>query len=127
MLANKSLLDVPIDFASSQKGISLGAGSFLICDQTVSPVAFLRELLHFFAAESCGKCTPCRVGTWRSLEILNRLAAGDGRAGDVDELKSLSALMLDSSFCGLGQAVPMPMNSALKNFEKEFMKAEGNS
>jgi NADH:ubiquinone oxidoreductase subunit F (NADH-binding) len=123
-VVDKSLLDTPIDFASSQKGISLGAGSFLVCDQSVSPVAFLRELLHFFAAESCGKCTPCRVGTWRSLEILNRMAAGQGHAGDVDELKSLSALMQDSSFCGLGQAVPIPMNSAMKNFEKEFVKAE---
>ena len=107
-----------------KKGISLGAGAFLICDQTVSPVAFLRELLHFFAAESCGKCTPCRVGTWRSLEIFNRMSAGEGRVGDVEELKNLSALMLNSSFCGLGQSVPIPMNSAMKNFEKEFVKAE---
>ncbi|MEW6029494.1 MAG: NADH-ubiquinone oxidoreductase-F iron-sulfur binding region domain-containing protein [Chloroflexota bacterium] len=123
-IVDKSLLDVPLDYASSQKGISLGAGAFLICDQTVSPVAFLRELLHFFAAESCGKCTPCRVGTWRSLEILNRLAAGQGHAGDVDELKALSAVMLDSSFCGLGQSVPIPMNSAMKNFGKAFERAE---
>lgn len=123
-VVDKSLLDTPIDFASSQKGISLGAGSFLICDQSVSPVAFLRELLHFFAAESCGKCTPCRVGTWRSLEILKRMAAGKGAKGDVEELKSLSTLMQDSSFCGLGQAVPIPMNSALKNFSEAFEKAE---
>jgi NADH:ubiquinone oxidoreductase subunit F (NADH-binding) len=90
---------------------------------TVSPVLFLRELLHFFAAESCGKCTPCRVGTWRSQEILNRMAEGKGRAGDIEELKSLSTLMLDSSFCGLGQSVPIPMNSAMKNFAGEFAKA----
>src|SRR3972149_9850324 len=115
-----SKLDVPLGFSSSQKGVSLGAGAFLICDERVKPIALLRELLHFFAVESCGKCTPCRVGTWRALEILNRMAAGEGRAGDVEELKSLSALMLDSSFCGLGQAVPIPMNSALKNFEKAF-------
>ncbi len=61
-----NLLDVPLDYASTQKGISLGAGAFLICDGSVSVVAMLRELLHFFAAESCGKCTPCRVGTWRA-------------------------------------------------------------
>ncbi|MBI5935391.1 MAG: NAD(P)H-dependent oxidoreductase subunit E [Chloroflexi bacterium] len=123
-IVDKSLMDVPLDYASSQKGISLGAGAFLICDQTVSPVAFLRELLHFFAAESCGKCTPCRVGTWRSLEILNRLAAGQGHAGDVEELKALSAVMLDSSFCGLGQSVPIPMNSAMAHFGKKFAEAE---
>jgi NADH:ubiquinone oxidoreductase subunit F (NADH-binding) len=123
-IVDKSLMDVPLDFASSQKGISLGAGAFLIADQNVSPVAFLRELLHFFAAESCGKCTPCRVGTHRSLEILNRLAAAQGQAGDVEELKALSAVMLDSSFCGLGQSVPIPMNSAMKNFAKKFEEAE---
>jgi len=123
-IVDKNLLDTPIDYASSQKGISLGAGAFLICDQSVSPVAFLRELLHFFTAESCGKCTPCRVGTWRSLEILNRMAEGNGVKGDIDELKSLAALMQDSSFCGLGQSVAIPMNSVMKNFEKEFVKAE---
>ena len=123
-IVDKSLLDIPIDFASSQEGISLGAGSFLICDQTVSPVAFLRELLHFFTAESCGKCTPCRVGTWRSHEILNRLASGEGTLGDMDELRTLAALMQDSSFCGLGQSVAIPMKSALAHFEAEFAKAE---
>jgi NADH:ubiquinone oxidoreductase subunit F (NADH-binding) len=123
-IVDESLLDIPIDFASSQNGISLGAGSFLICDQTVSPVTFLRELLHFFAAESCGKCTPCRVGTWRSLEILDRLASGQGKQGDTDELKTLAALMQDSSFCGLGQSVPIPMKSVLTHFGAEFAKAE---
>ena len=123
-IVDESLLDVPIDFASSQKGISLGAGAFLICDQSVSPVAFLRELLHFFAAESCGKCTPCRVGTWRSLEILDRMAKGKGIKSDIHELKTLAALMQDSSFCGLGQSVPIPMKSALEHFGAEFEKTE---
>jgi NADH:ubiquinone oxidoreductase subunit F (NADH-binding)/NADH:ubiquinone oxidoreductase subunit E len=104
--------------------ISLGAGSFLICDQSVSPVSLLRELMHFFAAESCGKCTPCRVGTWRSLEILNRMTEGKGMQGDTDELKSLAALMQDSSFCGLGQSAAIPMKSVLTHFEAEFAKAE---
>ena len=123
-VVNESMLDVPIDFASSQKGISLGAGSFMICDQSVSPVAFLREILHFFAAESCGKCTPCRVGTWRSMKILTDMATGKGKAGDLAELKTLSDNMLLASFCALGQSVPIPMNSALKNFAAEFEKAE---
>ena len=123
-VVDESLLDIPIDFASSQKGISLGAGAFLICDRSVSPVAFLRELLHFFAVESCGKCTPCRVGTWRSLEILDRMANGLGLNGDMDELKTLAALMQDSSFCGLGQSVPIPMRSALSHFEAEFARSE---
>lgn len=104
--------------------IPLGAGAFLVCDQTVSPVALLRELLHFFAVESCGKCTPCRVGTWHAHEILKRLAAGEGQPGDIAELKMLAQGMFDSSFCGLGQSVPLPMNSALAHFEQEFIHAE---
>jgi NADH:ubiquinone oxidoreductase subunit F (NADH-binding)/NADH:ubiquinone oxidoreductase subunit E len=120
----ETLLDVPIDYASSNKGVSLGAGAFLICDQRVSPVEFLRELLHFFAEESCGKCTPCRVGTFRSYEILSRLAAGYGKPGDVDELYALADVMFDSSFCGLGQSVPIPIRSALTHFNTQFIDAE---
>lgn len=123
-IVDSTMLDVPIDFASSQKGISLGAGSFLICDRSISPVAFLREILHFFTAESCGKCTPCRVGTWRALEILNRMTSGKGQKGDKDELATLAALMQDSSFCGLGQSVAIPIKSALTHFGSEFEKAE---
>ncbi len=123
-IVDAGLLDVPIDYASAPKGVSIGAGAFLICDQSVPPAAFLRELLHFFAAESCGKCTPCRVGTWRSLEILTRMAQGKGVSGDIDELRTLAALMQDSSFCGLGQSVAIPMNSALTHFEAEFTRAE---
>jgi NADH:ubiquinone oxidoreductase subunit F (NADH-binding) len=123
-VVNESLLDIPIDFASAQKGVSLGAGSFLIVDQSVSPVALLRELLHFFASESCGKCTPCRVGTFRSHDILAKMAAGKGTKGSLAELKALSDNMLLASFCALGQSVPIPMNSALKNFAEAFEKAE---
>jgi len=123
-IVSASMLDTPIDYASSQKGIGLGAGAFLICDQTVSVVAFLRELLHFFAAESCGKCTPCRVGTWRSYEILREMAAGKGQKGNVEELHALAENMLQASFCGLGQSVPTPMKSALNRFTAEFLAAE---
>jgi len=120
----EALMDIPIDYASGAKGVSLGAGAFLICDQRVSPVAFLRELLHFFAVESCGKCTPCRVGTYRAHEILSRMAVGEGRPGDVDELFALAEVMFDSSFCGLGQSVPIPMRSALTQFNQAFKEAE---
>jgi NADH:ubiquinone oxidoreductase subunit F (NADH-binding) len=123
-IVSESLMDIPIDYASGAKGISLGAGAFLICDQRVSPVAFLRELLQFFAAESCGKCTPCRVGTYRAHEILTRMAAGEGKPGDVDELYALAEVMFDSSFCGLGQSVPVPMRSALYQFSEVFNEAE---
>jgi NADH:ubiquinone oxidoreductase subunit F (NADH-binding)/NADH:ubiquinone oxidoreductase subunit E len=123
-IVDGSLLDVPIDYGSAAKGISLGGGAFMVCDQTVAPVAFLRELLHFFAVESCGKCTPCRVGTWRALEILRRMADGKGQKGDGAELKSLAELLQVSSFCGLGQSVAIPMMSTMKHFSEDFAAAE---
>ncbi len=123
-IVGEALMNIPIDYASGARGVSLGAGAFLICDQSVSPVAFLRELLHFFANESCGKCTPCRVGTHRAHEILARMAAGEGKPGDVDELEGLADVMFDSSFCGLGQSVPTPIRSALSQFSMVFRAAE---
>ncbi len=123
-IVSEAMMDIPIDYASGAKGISLGAGAFLICNQGVSVVAFLRELLHFFRLESCGKCTPCRVGTYRSYEVLKRMAGGEGKPGDVDELNALAGVMFDSSFCGLGQSVPVPMRSALTQFSQSFKDAE---
>lgn len=123
-IVDKSKLDIPIDFRSHQKGISLGAGAFLILDQTVSPVAFLRDKLHFFAEESCGKCTPCRVGTHRAHEVLDCMATGGGKPGDVAELRMLANHITQASFCGLGQSVGIPMNSAMDHFAEAFEKAE---
>jgi NADH:ubiquinone oxidoreductase subunit F (NADH-binding) len=77
--------------------------------------------------ESCGKCTPCRVGTHRAYEILNRLSHNAGCVGDISELKNLANVMYDASFCGLGQSVPIPMRSALQHFEEDFIAAEVNS
>lgn len=119
-IASETLLDIPIDYASSTKGVSLGAGAFLICDQNVSPVALLRELFHFFKAESCGKCTPCRTGTYRTFSILERLASGQGNPNDLVEMDSLSQILHDSSFCGLGQSASLPLRTALAQFEGSF-------
>lgn len=113
-------MDIPVDYASAAKGISLGAGAFMVCDQSVSPVAFLRELLYFFHIESCGKCTPCRLGTQRSLAILNRMVEAQGKAGDIEELLRLADVMQAASFCGLGQSVAIPVKSALRNFQSAF-------
>jgi len=117
------LLDIPIDYASAAKGVSLGAGAFLICDQSVSPVALLRQLLHFFNVESCGKCTPCRLGTYQSLQILDRLLAGKGHPDDVENLARLADVMQVASFCGLGQSVAIPVKSALRYFKEAFISA----
>ena len=126
-IVDASKLDIPIDFASSRQGIGLGAGAFLVADQSVDPVAFLREELRFFAFESCGKCTPCRVGMYRSFEILERMASGNGKAGDIAELRMLANHMTQASFCGLGQSVGIPMNSAMDNFAEAFDRAENKS
>ena len=120
-IVGEGMLDQPIDYGSARKGISLGAGAFLICDTNVSPVAMLRELLKFFFYESCGKCTPCRMGTQRAYTLLTRLAEGDGLPGDIEELKQLADLMEAASFCGLGQSVKIPVGSALRTFQDEFV------
>ncbi len=121
---DQSLLDVPIDYGSVAKGISIGAGGFMICDQAVSPVRMLSEVMYFFAVESCGLCTPCRVGTWRAQEILERMVAGDGRMGDVAELRALADNLQMTSFCGLGQSASVPIYSALSHFADEFHSYE---
>jgi NADH-quinone oxidoreductase subunit F len=123
-IVSQEQLDIPIDYASAARGISLGAGAFLICDQSVSPVDFLREILHFFSVESCGKCTPCRVGTQRSYEILTHLSAnGNNQPGDLQSLVELADVMRAASFCGLGQSVAIPVKSAIQNFSGEFEAA----
>jgi NADH:ubiquinone oxidoreductase subunit F (NADH-binding) len=116
----QSLLDVPLDYESIKKGVSIGAGAFLICDQTVSPVALLRELMWFFEHESCGKCTPCRVGTHQTRVLLDRMLAGDRRAEDVAELRALGEVMGNASFCGLGISTWLPISSVLEHFESDF-------
>ncbi len=116
----ESLLDIPIDYASAANGVALGAGAFLICDQTVSPVALLRELLHFFEVESCGKCTPCRDGTHEARSILDRMLRGEREATDVQRLSELAEVLQTASFCGLGQSVVIPMKSALAHFQTAF-------
>jgi NADH:ubiquinone oxidoreductase subunit F (NADH-binding) len=119
-----ALLDVPVDYGSIAQGVSLGAGAFLVCDESVSPVLLLRELMFFFEAESCGKCTPCRVGTHEARQLLDRMIAGkrDGGPGwsALDRLAELAEVLQNDSFCGLGQSAAMPIKSALKHFGAAF-------
>ncbi|MFN2127240.1 MAG: NADH-quinone oxidoreductase subunit NuoF [Anaerolineales bacterium] len=119
----ESLLDIPMDYSSVNKGVSIGAGGVLICDETVSVISMLREIINFFRVESCGKCTPCRVGTERLFEIISRLSERRGKQGDIGELISLAEYMHDSSFCGLGQSVSLPVQSAFEHFGSEFEDA----
>lgn len=119
-LAGPQQLDVPIDYDSMRQGVALGSGGFLVCDQTVSPVKLLRELLHFFESESCGKCTPCRIGTRDAREILDRMVAGRAEPGDRQRLERLAELLQRASLCGLGTSVANPIRSALAHFPECF-------
>lgn len=110
------LLDMPIDFSSIAAGVALGSGAILVCDQSVSPLALVRELLWFFSVESCGKCTPCRVGTREALATIDRLRAGGGQPGDCDSLARLADLLVKTSLCGLGTTAALPIHSALRHF-----------
>jgi NADH:ubiquinone oxidoreductase subunit F (NADH-binding)/NADH:ubiquinone oxidoreductase subunit E len=115
-----ALLDEPLDFYSTQRGVALGSGAMFILDESVSAVTLLAWLLHFFESESCGKCTPCREGTHEARRIVERIAAGERRADDARRLLQLARIMKSASFCGLGQSVAIPIESALQHFGREF-------
>ncbi len=115
-----SLLDVPMDYDSISHGVALGSGGMLICDQSVSPLRMVRELIRFFELESCGKCTPCRIGTNEVRKILDRMLAGEVLPGDRERLAELANLLQDTSLCGLGMSVGKPIQSALQHFPDSF-------
>lgn len=115
-----SLQDTPLDFESFHKaGVSLGSGALLVCDESTCVVDLARTLMQFFRFESCGKCTPCRVGTQRSYEILERISQGAGELSDLDELDRLGEYMVQLSNCGLGQTAPVAIRDILKHFRAE--------
>jgi NADP-reducing hydrogenase subunit HndC len=115
-----SLQDTPMDFDSFQKaGVSLGSGALLICDETNCVVDLARVLMQFFRFESCGKCTPCRIGTQRSYEILTRITEGTAELHELDELLRLAHSMDMLSNCGLGQTAGVPVRDILKHFRAE--------
>ena len=97
-------------------GLTIGAGSVVVFDETVDMWDVTRQLAEFFAEESCGQCVPCRVGTQRQMEILERVAAGASRPDDVALLRELGAVMTDASICGLGQTASSAVLSALNTF-----------
>jgi NADH:ubiquinone oxidoreductase subunit F (NADH-binding) len=115
------LLDVPMDFASmAEKGAGLGSGALLICDEETDIVELAYVLVRFFKTESCGKCTPCRVGTAQMQEALYRLKEGFAKQADLDRLEEIAHYVRDASFCGLGQAAPVPILTGLRYFRDEF-------
>jgi NADH-quinone oxidoreductase subunit F len=119
-LVPHSLMDVPIDYDSASRGVALGSGGILICDQSASPLRMVRELVRFFELESCGKCTPCRIGVHEMRRILDRMLEGEVLPGDGKRLAQLSELLQDTSLCGLGMSVSKPVQSALQHFPDLF-------
>lgn len=115
-----SLQDTPMDFDSfARAGVSLGSGALLICDEDNCVVDIARSLINFFRRESCGKCTPCRVGTQRAYEILTRIYEGRGALKDLDEILSLSDNLAMLSNCGLGQTAGTPLKDIIVHFRAE--------
>ncbi len=114
-------LDTPIDYESlKQLGSMMGSGGMIVLDETDCIVDIAKFYLQFSLDESCGQCTPCRVGTKRMLEILERITEGKGEMDDLDELEELSREVMDASLCGLGQTAPNPVLSTLKYFRDEY-------
>lgn len=114
-------LDTPIDFDSIRAiGASLGSGAVYVIDETRNIVDILAEIAKFYRHESCGKCSPCREGTMRIAEILERFAAGEGTMADIELIKSMDSYMKMSCFCPLGQSATTAFVSALKLFPEDF-------
>ncbi len=114
-------LDTPIDYESLKAiGSMMGSGGLIVLDEDDCMVDIAKFYLQFSQDESCGKCTPCRVGTKRMLEMLERITEGKGTLEELDELQDLSRDVMDASLCGLGQTAPNPVLSTLKYFRDEY-------
>ena len=114
-------LDTPIDYESlKQIGSMMGSGGLIVMDDTKCMVALAKFYLEFTCDESCGKCTPCRIGTKRMLEILTKICDGKGTPEDVAKLEKLGKDIIRGSVCGLGQSAPNPVLSTLRYFREEY-------
>jgi NADH-quinone oxidoreductase subunit F len=119
----KQHLNVPLDYESlAELGAIMGSGGLIVMDEDSCMVDVARFFLEFVREESCGKCVPCRVGTTRMLEILNRICEGRGEEADVDRLIELGELIKDTSLCGLGQTAPNPVLSTIRHFGHEYIE-----
>jgi len=114
-------LDTPVDYESiTELGAIMGSGGMIVMDDRTCMVDMARFFLRFIQEESCGKCTPCREGTRRMLEILDRITEGKGEPGDIELLEKLSYMIKDTALCGLGQTGPNPVLSTLRHFREEY-------
>ena len=114
-------LDLPLDFDSLKKvGAMIGSGGLVVMDENTCMVEVARFFMNFTQNESCGKCVPCREGTKRMLEILERIVAGNGQKGDVELLLDLADTISSTALCGLGKTAAMPVVSTIRNFRDEY-------
>ena len=117
----ESMLDLSVDYESLiQAGAMMGSGGLVVMDETTCIVDVARYFLNFTQSESCGKCTPCREGTKRMLEILTRICDGEGKEGDIELLETLARSIKAGSLCALGQTAPNPVLSTLNFFRDEY-------
>jgi len=116
-------LDTPIDYESLQSiGSMMGSGGLIVMDDSKCMVDIARFYLDFTVSESCGKCNPCRIGTKRMLEILQKICDGKGEEGDIEKLEHLANEVKVASVCGLGQTAPNPVLSTMKFFREEYIE-----
>lgn len=117
----KEHLDLPLDFDTLKKvGAMIGSGGLVVMDDKTCMVEVARFFMNFTQNESCGKCVPCREGTRRMLEILERIVAGEGRDGDIELLLELADTISATALCGLGKSAPSPVVSTIRNFREEY-------
>lgn len=117
----KEDMDLPLDFDSLKKvGAMIGSGGLVVLDQSTCMVEVARFFMNFTQNESCGKCVPCREGTRRMLEILERIVAGNGEEGDIDLLLELADTITNTALCGLGKSAASPVVSTIKRFRDEY-------
>ncbi len=117
-----SLMDTPIDYDNlTAIGCMMGSGGLIVMDEDNCMVDIAKFFLNFTVDESCGKCTPCRVGTKRLLELLNKITSGKGTLEDIDKLEDLCYYIKNNSLCGLGQTAPNPVLATLKFFREEYI------
>jgi NADH-quinone oxidoreductase subunit F/NAD(P)H dehydrogenase (quinone)/NADP-reducing hydrogenase subunit HndC len=117
----EAYLETPVDFEAIAKvGAIMGSGGVIVMDENTCMVDMARFFMDFVQDESCGKCTPCREGTRRQLQILEKICNGQGEPGDIQMLEELSAVIKEAALCGLGQTGPNPVLSTLKYFREEY-------
>ncbi len=114
-------LDMPADFDTlANVGSIMGSGGMVVLDEDDCMVDVAKYFLSFTKSESCGKCPPCRVGTWQMYEILDKITKGQGESGDIDRLEQMGKLVVAGSLCGLGNSAPNPVLSTIKYFREEY-------